>query len=390
MHAHFDCFSGISGDMVLGAFVDRGVPTTWLMEQIGGLCLGGVEVVAREVKKNGIGAKQIRVVETAASPARNYRDIVDLIEKAALAENVRKRALDIFSRIAVAEACIHRCPVDTVHFHEVGAVDSIVDIVGAALCLDYFKIESASCSALPLGSGWVACSHGKLPVPAPATVEILKGIPVYGGTFDGELVTPTGAAIVASLAREFGPIPPMQVQHIGYGSGTRERSDRPNLLRVLVGERVEPVAAVRNDQVCVVETNIDDMNPEIFGYLMEKLFEAGALDVSFAALTMKKNRPGTKVEVLCPPERQASITAVLLRETSTLGVRYHLAWRDTLQRTIATVATGLGEITVKVTTDPDGRKRYAPEYEACRKIALDKKVPLKVVYDAVAGAVGEP
>ena len=386
MHAHFDCFSGISGDMVLGAFVDMGVSTQWLTEMIHSLSIGEVEIVARDVKKNGIGAKKITVLEKDASPARNYRDIINIIENGTLGDRVKNTAVDIFSRIADAEARVHRCQKDDVHFHEVGAVDSIVDVVGAALCLDYLNIDSVSSSPLPLGSGFVDCSHGKLPVPAPATLEIVKGIPVYGGTSCWELVTPTGAGIIASLSQEFGPIPDMQIDRVGYGSGSRECRDRPNLLRVFVGKKIEATTERDHDDVCVVETNIDDMNPELYGYLMEKLFSDGALDVCFTPVLMKKNRPGTKVEVLCPPEKRADITRCLFAETSTIGVRYHLVHRQTLRRSICQVTTCFGEIQVKCTTDPDGRKSYAPEYEACRKIALNNNVPLKRVYEAVAKA----
>ena len=386
MHAHFDCFSGISGDMVLGAFVDMGVSAQWLTEMIRSLPIGEVEVVAREVKQNGIGAKKITVMEKDASHARNYRDIVKIIEEATFGDRVKHNAIDIFSRIADAEARVHRCEKDDVRFHEVGAVDSIVDVVGAALCLDYLNIESVSSSPLPLGSGFVDCAHGKLPVPAPATLELVKGIPVYGGTSDAELVTPTGAGIIASLAETFGPIPDMQIDRVGYGSGSRERQGRPNLLRVLVGKKIEATTESGHDDVVVVETNIDDMNPELYGYLMEKLFEDGALDVSYTPVLMKKNRPGTKVEVLCSPEKRAEIARCLFAETSTIGLRYHLVHRQTLRRSICRVTTCFGEIQVKCTTDPDGRKHYAPEYEACRKIALKNKVPLKRVYEEVAKA----
>ena len=386
MHAHFDCFSGISGDMVLGAFVDMGVSTQWLTEMIRSLSIGEVEIVARDVKQNGIGAKKIAVLEKGASPARNYRDIVKIIEDARLGDRVKTTAVKIFSRIADAEARVHRCQKDDVHFHEVGAVDSIVDVVGAALCLDHLNIETVSASPLPLGSGFVDCAHGKLPVPVPATLEIVKGIPVYGGTSDGELVTPTGAGIIASLSQAFGPIPDMQIDRVGYGSGSRERQGMPNLLRVFVGKKIEATTESRQDDVVVLETNIDDMNPELFGYLMEKLLTTGALDVCYTPVLMKKNRPGTKVEVLCSPGKKTDIARCLFAETSTIGLRYHLAHRQTLKRSICQVTTCFGEIQVKCTTDPDGRKHYAPEYEACRKIALKNKVPLLRVYEAVAKA----
>jgi pyridinium-3,5-bisthiocarboxylic acid mononucleotide nickel chelatase len=387
MHAHVDCFSGISGDMVLGAFVDMGVPTQWLAKAIRGLSIGEIEIVARDVKKNGIGAKQIAVLEKERSHSRSYGDIIAIIENATLGDKVKNKALDIFSRIADAEARVHRCQKDDVHFHEVGAVDSIVDIVGAALCLDYFNIQSVSSSPLPLGSGFVDCAHGKLPVPAPATLEILKGVPVYGGPFDGEVVTPTGAGIIASLSQGFGPIPDMAIAHVGYGSGSQDCRDRPNLLRILIGEKIESTTDSGHDDVCVVETNIDDMNPELFGHLLEMLFQEGALDVCYTPVLMKKNRPGTKVEVLCPPEKRVDMVRRLFSETTTIGVRYHLVHRHTLMRTICQVATCFGEIQVKCTTGLRGRKQYAPEYEACKRVALERNIPLKMVYEAVSNAV---
>jgi hypothetical protein len=389
MHAHFDCFSGISGDMVLGAFVDMGVPADWLKKQIHGIGLDRVDIVARDVKKNGIGAKQVTVIENEDSHPRNYRDIVRLIDDGALNDKVKTASRDIFSRIADAEARIHRCEKKDVHFHEVGAVDSIVDIVGAALCLDYLDVESATSSPLPLGSGFVDCAHGRLPVPAPATLESIKGIPAYGGSADGERVTPTGAGVIASIAREFGPMPPMKIGQIGYGSGSRDSSKTPNLLRVFVGERTETASRMTADTVCVVEANIDDMNPELFGYVMEKLFCQGALDVCLIPAAMKKNRPGTKVEVLCPPGKKDAVATCLLTETSTIGIRSHWAQRDMLRRFHATVETRFGDIGVKCAVDPSGRRRCTPEFDACRKIALEKNVPLAAVYGAVAGAVGD-
>ena len=333
--------------MVLGAFIDMGVPVAWLEKRIHDIGLSKVDIVARDVKKKGIGAKKVTVIEKEASHPRNYRDIVSLIDDGALSDEVKKASKDIFSRIADAEAKIHRCEKNDVHFHEVGAVDSIVDIVGAALCIEYLGIESVTSSPLPLGSGFVDCAHGRLPVPAPATLEILNGIPVYGGSSDGEQVTPTGAGIIASIAREFGPVPPMKIDRVGYGSGSRENRGMPNLLRIFTGERMGERSQMPGDVVCVVETNIDDTNPELFGYVMEKLFHEGALDVCLIPATMKKNRPGTKVEVLCLPDKKDAVAACLLTETSTIGVRYQLLQRDILKRFKATVKTRFGEIRVK-------------------------------------------
>jgi len=373
--------------MTLGAFVDMGVPVDWLQKRIYGLGLEQVDIVVRDVKKNGIGAKQVTVVQKGHSHPRNYGDIVRLIEDASLNDEVKKVSKDIFSRIAEAEAKVHRCEKEDVHFHEVGAVDSIVDIVGAALCLDYLNIDSVTSSPLPLGSGFVDCAHGRLPIPAPATLEILNGIPVYGGSADGEQVTPTGAGIVASISEGFGPIPPMKIDRIGYGSGSREGRETPNLLRVFAGERTNAQSQMTGDAVCVMETNIDDMNPELFGYVMEKLFYEGALDVCLIPATMKKNRPGTKIEVLCPPKKKDAVAACLLTETSTIGVRYQWAQRDILKRFQATVKTRFGDIRVKCALDPSGRRRCTPEFDFCKKVAREKNVPLKEVYDAVVGAI---
>jgi uncharacterized protein (TIGR00299 family) protein len=386
MHAYFDCFSGISGDMVLGAFVDMGVSPQWLTEMIRSLSIGEVKIVTKDVKKNGIGAKQISVLEKEASPVRTYQDILKILENGSFGDAVKNSAVDIFSRIADAEARVHRCEKANVHFHEVGAVDSIVDIVGTALCLDYFNIQSVSSSPLPLGSGLVDCAHGKLPIPAPATLEIVRGIPIYGGPPGEELVTPTGAGIITSLAQGFGPIPDMEIERIGYGSGSRERREVPNLLRVLVGKKIEENSELGHGDVCVVETNIDDMNPELFGYLMERLNQDGALDVCYTPVLMKKNRPGTKVEVMCPREKRPDIIRCLFKETSTIGARHHMVHRHTLKRSICMLKTCFGEIQVKCTTGPDGRKQHAPEYEVCRKIALKNNVPLKRVYEAVVSA----
>ncbi len=373
--------------MVLGAFIDMGVPTQWLAGQIGNLDIGTVEITCEDVRKNGIGAKKVHILEKSTSSARTFQDIVQLIERGAFEDSVKTLAVKIFRSIADAEAKIHRCRTEDVHFHEVGAVDSIVDIVGAALCLDYFKIKSVSSSALPLGSGFVECSHGRLPVPAPATLEILKGIPVYGGNATGEMVTPTGAGIVATLCEEFGPVPPMQVARVGYGSGTIDRETIPNLLRILIGSRDSHKPRTAVDDICVVETNIDDMNPEICGFVMEKLLADGALDVCFTPVTMKKNRPGIKIEVLCSPEKRESVATFLLTETTTAGVRYTVAARQILERSNLSIQTCFGEVQVKELTDPAGGKRYTPEYDACRKIALDDNIPLQRVYQAVADAI---
>jgi len=388
VHAHFDCFSGVSGDMILGAFIDLGISEKWLMEQIAALSLGQVDLTVRDVKKHAIGAKQISVKDHTAPEVRHFSDIKKMLGNSSLKKGVVDSAIDIFRRIAEAEAKIHRCDIDSVHFHEVGAVDSIVDIVGAALCLEKYQITSISSSPLPLGSGFVDCQHGRLPVPAPATLEILKGIPVYGGDIVGERVTPTGAAILASIVQDFGTIPDMKINKIGYGSGTRETRNLPNVLRVMIGEKEDCAEYSIHDEVCVIETHIDDMNPEFFGHLMDRLFADGALDVSYTPIMMKKSRPGTKVEVICSPDNRTRLEKDLFEETSTIGLRYQRVCRHVLKRKISTVDTAYGPVQIKCTTGPDGKERCLPEYDACRRIALKNGLPLKVVYENVVKKIG--
>ena len=319
VHLHLDCFSGISGDMTLGALIDLGIDAQWLTGKLRGLPLDGFELTPRTVFRNGIRALQVSVEADEEKAHRHYAQIRELIESADLPEAAKGMSLSIFARIAVAESTIHGCDLERVHFHEVGGIDAMVDIIGASLCLDRLGVTSVSATPLPMGSGFVNCRHGVLPVPAPATAAILQGIPVYGTDTGHEMVTPTGAAIVAEAASQFGPMPAMVVEKIGYGAGRRVFDDRPNLLRGLLGKVDIDDGALSSDTVCVVETNVDDMNPEIFGYLMEKLFDDGALDVWWVPVQMKKNRPGTLVQVLCPPDRRSAVTRRLLGETTSLG-----------------------------------------------------------------------
>jgi pyridinium-3,5-bisthiocarboxylic acid mononucleotide nickel chelatase len=384
-HAHFDCFAGISGDMTLGAMIDLGVDPDWLAGQIRDLPLDGFALTATPVFRNGIRARQVTVTADEGSARRDFRQIVDLIETSPVSDPVRARSLAMFGKIADAESAIHGCPRDHVHFHEVGGIDAIVDIVGTALCLEKLGITSVSASPLPMGSGFVACAHGRLPVPAPATVAILKGIPVVGADTGKEMVTPTGAAIVAAAAEDFGPMPPMRPEKTGYGAGTHEFKDRPNLLRVITG-RLETVGDhLHADTVAVIEAGIDDMNPEIFGFLMERLFEDGALDVCWIPVQVKKGRPGTLVQVLCPPHLQPVVVNRILSETTSIGVRHHTVQRTVLDREVVTVETTLGRVQAKRVTGPDGNGRLVPEYEACRRLAKEGGRPLREIYEALCG-----
>ncbi|MGB5992055.1 MAG: nickel pincer cofactor biosynthesis protein LarC [Desulfobacterales bacterium] len=387
MIAYFDCFSGISGDMTLGAFFDLGVPVEWLQDRLETLPLTGFEVLVETVFRNGIQAKSVEVRVKDDTTSRHYEDITSIIEKSPLSPEVKQRSLDIFERIADAEALIHGCPREKVHFHEVGGIDALVDIVGTALCVDYLEIDTIIASQIPVGSGFVTCQHGILPVPAPATLAILKGVPIYGTKIPHELVTPTGAAIIATLAESFEEMPDMIIEKIGYGAGKRELESQPNLLRIILGTEItnseKGVGVYQTDQIVIIETCIDDMNPEVFGFLMERLFEKGALDVYWIPIFMKKNRPGTMVQVLCPEDCREVLMACILSESSSLGVRYYHAKRRMLGRERIMVKTVYGEIAVKRIAELDGSSRIVPEYEICKKIALEKNLPIRVVYDTI-------
>jgi len=389
MLAYFDCFSGISGDMTLGALLDLGVPLEWLKEQLHRVPLADFDIVVSAVERHGIHAASVQVEILDSKTSRQYSDIRDLIENSPLADSVKSTSLAIFKRLAEAEARIHHCPVDQVHFHEVGGVDAIVDIVGTALGLDYLGIKKILASSVPLGKGFVACSHGKLPLPAPATLGILEGVPVYGTDIPYELVTPTGAAIIRSLAQGFEPLPEMVIARIGYGAGQRDLEDRPNLLRIVLAVESESApdldGKLSEDQITIVETCIDDMNPELFGYLMERLFEDGALDVYWIPVYMKKNRPGTMLQVLAKIGDRDLLIHRILSETTSLGVRYYETQRRTLHRDRLDVKTTFGIVTVKRVIDTKGNVRVVPEYEECRKIARENNIPLRRVYDTITG-----
>jgi uncharacterized protein (TIGR00299 family) protein len=377
---YFDCFAGISGDMTVGALLDLGVPMDVLREQLAGLSIpsSSYSIGMERTSRKGIQAAKFNVHVEEHQPHRHYTEIAGMIEKSLLAEGVKERAQRTFFRLAEAEAKVHGVDIGSVHFHEVGGIDAIVDIVGTAVCLDYLRIGEIHASAVPLGSGYVETAHGKLPVPAPATVELLRGIPVHGELGEGERVTPTGAAIIASLAGSFGRVPSMSISATGCGAGDRDFPDVPNILRVMMGERT--VVVSQRDELCVAETNIDDMNPEILGFLMERLLAGGALDVTFSPLQMKKNRPGVKVTVLCAPERLESLARIVLVESTSTGVRYFPASRIKMERATEERETSLGGVKVKVIRDNETVLRIAPEFEECRRIALEKGLPLLDVY----------
>ena len=387
MLAYFDCFSGVSGDMTLGALFDLGVPQDWLKDQLHQLPLTDFEISVSPVQRHGIQATSAIVTCLDTQSSRDYAEIRSLIEKSPLADKVKSTGLRIFKRLAEAEARIHHCAVDQVHFHEVGGVDAIVDILGTALGLEYLGISQIVSSPIPLGKGFITCSHGNLPVPVPATVAILEGVPVYGTDVSQELVTPTGAAIIRSLTQRFEPMPEMVIGRIGYGAGQRDLTDRPNLLRIILDAGVE--TNVLEDQISIIETCIDDMNPELFGYLMDRLFEEGALDVYWITVQMKKNRPGTMLQVLCNDEDRDRLIDRVLMETTSIGVRYYRAKRRLLPREKVEVQTRFGIIPVKRIQDSRGESRLVPEYEVCRRIALEKNIPLRSVYDTIIRETAE-
>jgi uncharacterized protein (TIGR00299 family) protein len=386
MQVYIDCFSGISGDMTLGALIDLGVPVDWLRAQLRALPLTGFELHSRPVQRRGLRAVGVTVTSAEDHPHRTFATIREMIASSPLPDAVKERSLGMFTRLARAEAQIHGESVEAVHFHEVGGVDAIVDIVGTALGMAYLEVDAVTCAPVPLGSGTLTCRHGTLPVPAPATAAILKGAPVYGGAAEHEIVTPTGATIVAEYARAFGSLPPMVVRAVGYGAGSRRGGALPNLLRLFLGAPQEGVDTGAVDEVVVLETNIDDMNPELYGHLMERLFADGALDVNWTPIQMKKNRPGVRIEVIAPPTLREALVQRLLDETTSMGVRFATAQRRILEREPVSVETPWGTLAAKKIRAPSGEVRIVPEYEACRQVAETRQISLREVYAAVLAA----
>lgn len=384
--AYFDCFSGISGDMTLGALVGLGVPVEWLQAELERLPLDEFSLGCNGVRRNGIHANLMEIRFQESHHHRHYHTIAAMIEESPFSSRVKRTSLAMFDRVAAAEATIHQMPKEKVHFHEVGAMDAIIDIVGTCLGLEYLDIDRVTASPLPLGSGFVQCQHGTLPVPAPATLEILRGLPVYAGNVTQEIVTPTGAAIISTIADCFEPMPLMRLDRVAYGAGTRDLGDQPNLLRVILGEPEAEAEDGHLEKQVMVECNIDDMNPEWFGYLMETLFDEGALDVFWEPIYMKKNRPATLVRVLCDPAKRPAVVDRILMETTTIGVRFYEVQRSCLKRRPVEVETPWGRLRAKAVAGVDGSERIIPEYDVCKKVAQTHGVALGVVYGAVANA----
>lgn len=377
---YFDCFAGIAGDMTVAALLELGLPMEALREGLAALPFSGYTLESSPVQRHGIAGTSFRVKLTGADqPHRHYGAIAALIEAAPLKARVKELAQRIFRRLAEAEAEVHGVALERVHFHEVGAVDSIADIVGTAIGLDYLCVEKVYASGLPFGRGFVQTAHGRLPVPAPATALLMAGIPLSGDIGEGERVTPTGAAILAALAEGFGPPPPMLPERIGYGAGEKDFPELPNLLRLVLGQASVAAPNPGSGEVLVIETQVDDMIPELFGFLMERLLGAGALDVAFSALQMKKNRPGTLVSVLAEPGDLEKLSGIILNESTAIGLRYFPVQRITLSRRFEERETSLGPVQVKVL----GNGRVAAEFEECRRIALSTGLPLVEVYRTV-------
>lgn len=375
---YLDASSGISGDMLLAAMLDAGLSEAALLAEIGKIPVGPYEFKASRVMRSSLAGNHIEFVIPEKQPHRHLHHIEKMLNESTLSATVKQNALAIFKRLAEAEGKLHAKPPASVHFHEVGAVDAVLDIAGACAGLELLGIQELYCSPLNVGGGHVEAAHGNLPVPAPATAELLKGLPVYSTGVEGELVTPTGAAIVATLAKGFGPMPAMKVASIGYGAGARDFPGHPNIARLFVGEKSQAGAA-SEEAVAVIQANVDDMSPQFFAYAMERALVAGALDVTCGAIQMKKNRPGLEITVLCPPERTDVLARILFEETTTLGVRIYEARRQTLERETVSVETTYGPVRVKVARR-DGRVlNAAPEYDDCRKLAEEKSVPLKDV-----------
>jgi len=376
--AYFDCFSGVAGDMICAALIDAGADLRELRNSLRQLNLPEFEVEIEAVRRGGLAARRFLVKTTPSSAHRSLRDILELIRRAGLSDAVKRNAARIFERLGQAEAKVHGTGVDHVHFHEVGAVDSIVDIVGSCICLELLKIEEIFFPAVPVGSGTIRDAEGMLPVPAPATAELLKEYKIYSGG-EGELTTPTGAAILTSLGRQVPFLPDLTIKSIGYGAGSRDDPGRPNVLRVIVGQTCYADQA-EVDQVCLLACQLDDMSGQELGFLAERLWDAGALDVVYVPIYMKKARPAVKLEALAGPADADRLAEVILRHSSSFGLRRTLVTRQKLKREFFRVTLPAGEVNVKIGYLAGKVVRLSPEYEDCRKLALQTETTLKEVY----------
>ncbi len=405
--AYFDCFSGISGDMCLGALVDAGVPSDILAKELKKIPVGGYTLVAKKVNRSLFRATKADVLlkkpqgNLSRQKATTWKDIEKIIRNAKLAEDIRRKGRRVFKRLFEAEARAHGKSLHTVHLHELGAVDCIADIFGTIIGLELLGIEKVYSSPVNLGSGFVKTEHGMLPVPAPATAEILKKIPVYSRSIAAELTTPTGAAIIRELSSGSGDMPCMDIERIGTGAGTQDFHHWPNVLRIFIGTVLAPPTSKTGvrangqagktgrpyETVTVIETNIDDMNPQIFEYVMERLFRAGSLEVFLTQIIMKKGRPGVKLTVICDEKHREKLSGILLKETSTIGLRFYEMKRKVMQREIKTVESEFGKVRVKISRSGDAVLKKVPEYEDCKKIAKKLNLPLIEIFRRIQGSL---
>ncbi|MGI8996984.1 MAG: nickel pincer cofactor biosynthesis protein LarC [Pyrinomonadaceae bacterium] len=373
---YFDCFAGASGDMILGALISAGVDARLLIEQLSRLNVEGFEISFETVDRSGISATRAHVQARDERQHRHLSDILKIIEASSLTESVKEHAAKIFTRLGEAEARVHNVALEQIHFHEVGALDAIVDVVGACIGFELLGVEKFMASPLHVGSGTVEMAHGRFPVPPPAVVELLRDAPIYATDIKGELMTPTGAAIISSVCEDFGPLPALRVARTGYGAGAREYENFPNVLRVFIGESA---AANETEKALVVETNIDDCSPQLIGHVMERALAAGALDCYFTPVQMKKNRPGVLVTILCRPPDRETMFELLFSETTTIGVRCYEVERRTLDRVFVSVQTSFGAVSIKVARLNGRVVNATPEFEECRAAALRAGVPLREV-----------
>jgi len=379
--AYGDLIGGISGDMFVGAMLDLGLPLTRLKSELKKIPTLNYRLEVAKKTIHSIGATRFHVICPDQEAGRSWRQIQSLVNRSSLPPAVKEAGIKIFARLAEAEGKIHRIAPEKVHFHEIGATDSIVDIMAAAAGTHELGIDAFHFSRIPLGRGLTRALHGPLPIPGPATLELLKGLPVQGIDLDGETVTPTGAAILSTLGKSFGAQPSMTIEKIGYGAGQKNFPNRPNLFRLVIGTDAVPWS---QEEMLVIETNIDDMNPEFYDYVFDRLLAAGARDVFLSPVQMKKNRPGTLLRVIAEPKDRDTLARIILSETSTIGVRYYPVGRIILKRISEKLKTRHGTISVKVVEEPDGTKRVTPEYDDLKRIATAKKIPLKLLYDELA------
>ncbi len=381
---YIDLIAGASGDMFLGALIDAGVPADALADQLAGLHLDEFELQTKKVTKNGFQATKVDVLVGKQPSERHLPEILDIINQSSLPASIQKRARAIFQQIGEVEAGIHNKKLDEIHLHELGGTDTIVDVTGTLLALDMLEVARIHASPIPVGRGFINGAHGQIPLPAPATIRLLQGLPIRGLDIQAELVTPTGASLIANLVDEFSPPPKMILEKVAYGAGTRDLPI-PNLLRILIGTTSDS-PDVDYHRLTTLESNLDDQNPEVYSYLMDQLFQAGALDVCLIPIQMKKNRPGTQIQVLADPSRIEILKNILYDETTTLGIREWQVDRYALPRKNLTVSTSYGEVKVKVAFTPSGKSKISPEYEDCRKLAEENNIPLREIYQAAISA----